>query len=131
MYVHIYIYMFSYMHLTRAHNDIILIAAKLASLCVLHDLIPRLFPHVWNEPGNKANECICTLASFPGLLSPNAVEGLVKLVRRMTSGGHLEAWLIAPCMHNTAVHRKCHASRRPPDVILRTSFTMQAFHRVR
>ena len=25
------------------------------------------------------------LASFPGLLSPNALEGLVKLVRRMTS----------------------------------------------
>ena len=57
------------------------------------------------------------------LLSPNAVEGLVKLVRRMTSGGRLEAWLIAPCMHNTAVHWKCHASRCPPDVILRTSFT--------
>ena len=34
------------------------------------------------------------LASFPGVLSPNAVEGLVKLVRRMTSGGRLEAWLI-------------------------------------
>ena len=32
------------------------------------------------------------LASFPGLLSPNTVEGLVKLVRRMTSGGRLEAW---------------------------------------
>ena len=27
------------------------------------------------------------IASFPGLLSPNAVEGLVKLVRRMTSDG--------------------------------------------
>jgi len=27
-----------------------------------------------------------TLASFPGLQSPNAVEGLVKLLRRMTSG---------------------------------------------
>ena len=32
------------------------------------------------------------VASFPGLLSPNAVEGLVKLLRRMTSGGRLEAW---------------------------------------
>ena len=63
------------------------------------------------------------LASFPGLLSPNAVEGLVKLIRRMTSGGHLEVWFIAPCMHNTAVYRKCHASRHPPDVILRTIFT--------
>ena len=28
------------------------------------------------------------LASFPGLQSPNAVEGLVKLLRRMTSGIH-------------------------------------------
>ena len=55
--------------------------------------------------------------------TPNAVEGLVKLIRRMTSGGRLEAWLIAPCMHNTAVHRKCHTSKRPPDVILRRSFT--------
>ena len=26
------------------------------------------------------------LASFPGLQSPNAVEGLAKLLRRMTSG---------------------------------------------
>ena len=26
------------------------------------------------------------VASFPGLQSPNAVEGLVKLLRRMTSG---------------------------------------------
>ena len=32
------------------------------------------------------------VASFPGLLSPNAVEGLVKLVRRMMSGGRLKAW---------------------------------------
>ena len=28
----------------------------------------------------------CSLASFPGLQSPYAVEGLVKLIRRMTSG---------------------------------------------
>jgi len=42
------------------------------------------------------------LASFPGL-SPNAVEGLVKVVRRMTSGGRLEAWhfrwTAVLCMH--------------------------------
>ena len=55
----------------------------------------------------------------PRSSTPNVVEGLVKLLRRMTSGGRLEAWLIAPCMHNTAVHRKYHTSRRPPDV---TSF---------
>ena len=30
--------------------------------------------------------CQVYLASFSGLLSPNAVEGLVKLLRRMTSG---------------------------------------------
>ena len=51
------------------------------------------------------------LASFPGLQSPYAVEGLVKLVRRMTSGGCLEAWL---CMQLTG-------SATPPDVHL-TSF---------
>ena len=54
------------------------------------------------------------LASFPGLQSPNAVEGLVKLVRRMTSGGRLEAWL---CMQLTG-------SATPPDVHL-TSFYVQ------
>jgi len=47
------------------------------------------------------------LASFP----PNAVEGLVKLLRGMTSGGRLEAWL---CMQLTG-------SATPPDVHL-TSF---------
>ena len=36
----------------------------------------------------------------------NTVEGLVKLLRIMTSDKHLEAWL------------KCHASRRPSDVHL-------------
>ena len=38
----------------------------------------------------------------------------------MTSGGRLEAWLITSC---TAVYQKCHTSKRPPDVILRMSFT--------
>ena len=33
------------------------------------------------------------LASFPGLQSPNAVEGLVKLLRRMTSG---RCWVYIP-----------------------------------
>ena len=39
------------------------------------------------EPGNEATniEVVGYIASFPGLQSPNAVEGLVKLVRRMTS----------------------------------------------
>ena len=56
-------------------------------------------------------------------ITANVVEGLVKLLHRMTSGGRLEAWLITLCMHNTAVHQKCIASRHPPDVILRGSFT--------
>ena len=64
----------------------------------------------------------CSLVPRPSITA-NTVEGLVKLLRRMTSGGRLEAWLIAPCIHNAAVHRKCHASRRPPDIILRRSFT--------
>ena len=32
-------------------------------------------------------------------ITANAVEGLTKLLRIMTSGGCLEAWLIMPCMH--------------------------------
>ena len=64
------------------------------------------------------------LASFPGpSITANMVEALVKLLRRMMSGGYLEAWINAPCMDNTAVHRKYHASRHPPDVILHRSFT--------
>ena len=65
----------------------------------------------------------------------NAVEGLVKLLRRMTSGGRLEAWLTLRACNSehatqsmqlracnsehatrAAVHRKYHASKRPPDV---------------
>jgi len=32
-------------------------------------------------------------------ITANTVEGLVKLLRRMTSGGRLEAWLITQCKH--------------------------------
>ena len=63
------------------------------------------------------------LDSFPGLQSPNTVEGLVKLLHRMTSGGRLEVWLTCRACTSTTVHQKCHASKRPPDVILRRSFT--------
>ena len=56
-------------------------------------------------------------------ITANAVEGLVKLLRRMTSGGRLEAWhfrwTAVLCMHGAISH----ASRRPPDVILCRSFT--------
>ena len=52
-------------------------------------------------------------------ITANVVEGLVKLLRRMMSGGRLEAWLITSC---TAVYWKCYTSKRPPD-ILRMSFT--------
>ena len=41
-------------------------------------------------------------------ITANVMEGLVKLLSRMTSGGHLEAWLIVP---STVVYRKCHASK--------------------
>ena len=95
------------------------ICSKIVTKC---SLVPRL---QGRSLGMRLTKCTCriNLVSFPGLQSPNAVEGLVKLVRRMTWGGRLEAWLIVPCMHNTAIHQKCHASRRPPRVILRRSFT--------
>ena len=52
------------------------------------------------------------------------VEGLVKLVRRMTSG---RCWVDIGrrglSCSSTAVHRKCHASQRLLDIILRRSFT--------
>ena len=61
-------------------------------------------------------------------ITANSVEGLVKLLLRMTSGRRWdrcwEAWLITLCIHySTAVYRKCHTSVRLPDVILRKSFT--------
>ena len=65
------------------------------------------------------------LASFPGLQSPNSVEGLVKLLRRMTSS-QVDVWrrgLSHRACISTAVYQKCHASRRPPDIILCRSFT--------
>ena len=34
------------------------------------------------------------VALFPGLQSANAVEGLVKILSRIMSGGRLKAWLI-------------------------------------
>ena len=75
------------------------------------------------NPGSTMFNPPPEVASFPGLLSPNAVEGLVKPVHRMTSGGRLEAWhfwwTAVLCMHGAISH----ASRRPPDVILRMSFT--------
>ena len=38
------------------------------------------------------NHCSSVVALFPGLLSPNAAEGLVKLLHKMSLGGRLEAW---------------------------------------
>ena len=48
-------------------------------------------PHSWATRLGTGNEIVTIhstnhLASFPGLRSPNMVEGLVKLLRRMTSG---------------------------------------------
>ena len=74
-------------------------------------------------------DSLCTIQLHNSLIpSPsitaNAVEDLVKLLCRMMSGGPLEAWLIMICAcTSTAVHRKCHASRCLPDVILHRSFT--------
>ena len=59
-------------------------------------------------------------------ITANAVEGLVKLLHRMTSGGGLEAWLTCHACTSTGVYRKCHTSRRPPDVILRRPSTVLA-----
>ena len=44
---------------------------------------PRHKP--WLYYYDRANRTLPGLASFPGLQSPNAVEGLVKILRRMTS----------------------------------------------
>ena len=42
---------------------------------------------IWESGNETAIELHYThVASFPGLQSPNAVEGLVKLLRRMTPG---------------------------------------------
>ena len=72
-------------------------------------------------------ECIKVLASFPGFLSPNAVEGLVKLLRRMTSGGRLETchfrWIAVhgAISRGQAVQQQQNSllllfgSRKPPD----------------
>ena len=52
-------------------------------------------------------------------ITANAVEGLVKLLRRMTSGGRTEVWLIAPC---TAAHQKCHT--------MRSTLTRSTYHEI-
>ena len=65
----------------------------------------------------------CSLIPRP-TITTNAVEGLVKLLRRMTSGGHwVDVGRHGLSRNSTAVHRKCHASQRLPDIILRRSFT--------
>ena len=68
--------------------------------------------------------CIPTLASFPGLQS--------QLTRWKAWWNSYEEWCQVDVWRRglphractiTAVHRKCHASKRPPDVILHRSFT--------
>ena len=55
-------------------------------------------------------------------ITANAVEGLVKLLRRVTTGGRLEAWLITSCT----------GSATPPNVQTSTGHSTyefyQAFH---
>ena len=62
-----------------------------------------------NSPGMRLGSAVllmlASLVTRPS--TPNAVEGLVKLVHRMMSGGRLEAWLITPCMHNTVFELPC------------------------
>ena len=77
-------------------------------------LVPKPTTTVIGPGGEFLSDAPFFVASFPGLLSPNAVEGLVKLVRRMTSGGRLEAWLTRRACQFTG-------SATPPDVHL-TSF---------
>ena len=50
----------------------------------------------------------CSLVPRPSITA-NAVEGLVKLLRRMTSGRRWEVWLIALCITSSAT---------PPNVYL-------------
>ena len=47
--------------------------------------MPRLLIHMCWFKGH-GDACEAYIASFPGLQSPNTVEGLVKLLRRMMSG---------------------------------------------
>ena len=75
------------------------------------ELVASLIPRpptcpVW--PGNEANfsrELVASLIPRPSITA-NVVEGLVKLLLRMISGGRLKA-----------------STKRPPDIILCRSFT--------
>ena len=60
------------------------------------DVLPYLVPNGGNQCPRLRSVCLtmtqlCGLAPRP-LITANVVEGLVKLLRRMTSGGRLEAW---------------------------------------
>jgi len=53
------------------------------------------FVSLYNYSTSSHMTQYCTapiLALFPGLQSPYAVEGLVKLLRKMTSGRRWEVW---------------------------------------
>ena len=61
-------------------------------VCVAYDVVVHMKIDLYKRTTvSTIHLCKC-IASFPGLLSPNAVEGLVKLLCRMTSGGRLEVW---------------------------------------
>ena len=82
---------------------------------------------VWHYAFSQGQVTCITLAAWISLVprpsTPNAVEGLVKLLCRMMSGGRLEAWhfwwTAMLCMHGAISH----TSRCPPDIILRRSLT--------
>ena len=65
-------------------------------------LVVRMKVLYWRKKKLKKSQdraLMGRLAPFPGLLSPNAVEGLVKLLHRKMSGRRWEAWFITLCIH--------------------------------
>ena len=100
-------------HMQMFHSHVI----KFHSYTILHSIHSMSHFHEISIPS------ILLSSLVPRPSTPNVLEGLVKLVCRMTSGGRLEMWhfrwTAVLCMHGAISH----ASRHPPNVILRTSFT--------
>ena len=73
-------------------------------VCVCVCVIASKFNAIYGSP--KVPLLSLVVASFPGLQSPNAVEGLVKLLRRMTSGRHwvdVGGMAYMPCIYILAL----------------------------
>ena len=104
-----------------------------------HNILPTLFTRLSllslvlrpEEVGHLVDLRIILITSLlprPSITA-NAVESLVKLLRRMMSGERLEAWLTRHACTSTAVHQMCHASQCSADVILHRGFT-RPFHHI-